>query len=49
VTATVRDDSGKELYTIEVVNYTSRPLPAVEELAIPSNFTRVEPRVPLLR
>ncbi len=49
VTATVRDDSGKELYSVEVVDYTSRPLPAVEELAIPTNFSRVEPRLPLQR
>jgi hypothetical protein len=47
VTATVRDEAGKELYTVEVVDYTSRPLPAVEELSIPANFTRVEPRVPI--
>lgn len=49
VTATVRDDSGKELYSLEVVDYRSQPLPSAEELAIPRDFKRVEPRVPLLR
>jgi hypothetical protein len=49
VTATVRDDSGKVLYTLEVLDYTSRPLPEAQELGIPPNFTRIEPRVPVLR
>ena len=49
VSATVRDESGRELYTIEVVDYTSRPLPEEQELAIPSNFARVEPTLPVLR
>jgi hypothetical protein len=49
VTATVRDDAGKELYSLEVADYTSRPLPMAEELAIPPDFARVEPRLPVVR
>ena len=49
VTATVRDESGKDLYSVEVLDYTSRPLPPPEELAVPPDFARIEPRLPVLR
>jgi hypothetical protein len=49
VRATVRDESGKELYSLEVVDYRSEPRPPAEELAIPQDFKRVKPQVPMVR
>jgi hypothetical protein len=49
VTATVRDEAGKDLYSVEVLDYTSRPLPEAQELAVPPDFARIEPRLPVLR
>lgn len=47
VTARVTDEQGKVLYNLELVEYTSRPLPGRAELTIPADFKRVEPRLPI--